>query len=96
MITQRFYLYERLITELYDNTVDKINEMNKLDDLEKIYNAFCFTSDSYLNVFEYTLRRKRRVELINLIHSNHKKIRTLFLEKVKVVNNVNSRRTTKF
>ena len=90
MISQRFYLYERLINELYDNTVDKINETNKLDDLEKIYNAFCFTTDSYLNAFEYSLRCKRRVELIGLIYSNHKKIRTLFLKKVKVINNVSS------
>lgn len=90
MIPQRFYLYERWINELYDNAVDKINETNKLDDLENIYNAFCFTSDSYLNSLEYALRCKRRVELINLIHSNHKKIRTLFLEKVKVINNVSS------
>lgn len=86
MITQRFYLYETLITELYDNTVDKINETNKLDDLEKIYNAFCFTTDSYLNGLEYALRCKRRVELISLIYSNHKKIRTLFLKKVKEIN----------
>lgn len=85
MIPQRFYLYERWITELYDNAVDKINETNKLDDLEKIYNAFCFTSDSYLNVLEYAIRCKMRVELINLIHSNNKKIRTLFLKKVKEV-----------
>ena len=90
MIPQRFYLYERWITELYDNAVDKINETNKLDDLEKIYNAFCFTSDSYLNGLEYSLRCKRRLELINLINSNHKKIRTLFLKKVKVINNVSS------
>ena len=88
MIPQRFYLYERWITELYDNTVDKINETNKLDDLEKIYNAFCFTSDSYLNVLKYALRCKRRAELINLIYSNRIKIRTLFFKKVKVINNV--------
>ena len=88
MIPQRFYLYERWITELYDNAVDKINETNKLDELEKIYNVFCFTSDSYLNVLNYALRCKRRVELINLIHSNHNKIRTLFKNKVKVINNV--------
>ena len=85
MIPQRFYLYERWITELYDNTVDKINETNKLYDLENIYNAFCFTSDSYLNGLKYELRCKTRVELINLINSNHKKIRTLFLKKVKVI-----------
>lgn len=85
MIPQRFYLYERWITELYDNAVDKINETNKLDDLEKIYNAFCFTSDSYLNALEYALRCKKRFELINLIYSNHNKIRTLFLKKVKVI-----------
>ncbi len=88
MIPQRFYLYERWIVELYDNAVDKINETNKLDDLEKIYNAFCFTSDSYLNTLEYAIRCKKRVELINLIHSNHNKIRKLFLKKVKVLNNV--------
>lgn len=88
MIPQRFYLYERWISELYDNAVDKINETNNLDDLEKIYNVFCFTSDSYLNVLEYALTCKKRVELISLIHSNHKKIRTLFLKKVKVINNV--------
>lgn len=85
IIPQRFYLYETWITELYDNAVNKINETNKLDDLEKIYNAFCFTSDSYLNGLKYALRCKRRVELINLIHSNNKKIRTLFLKKVKEV-----------
>lgn len=85
MIPQRFYLYETWITELYDNAVDKINETNKLDDLEKIYNAFCFTSDSYLNCLKYALRCKRRVELINLIYSNRKKIRTLFLKKVNEV-----------
>ena len=85
MIPQRFYLYETWITELYDNTVDKINETNKLDDLEKIYNAFCFTTDSYLNCLEYAPRCKRRVELISLIYSNHKKIRTLFLKKVNEV-----------
>lgn len=90
MIQQRFYLYKGWITELYDNAVDKINETNKLDDLEKIYTAFCFTSDSYLNGLNYALRCKRRVELINLIHLNHIKIRTLFLEKVKVINNVSS------
>lgn len=88
MISQRFYLYERWIIELYDNVVYKINETNKLDDLEKIYNAFCFTSDSYLNVLEYAFRCKKHVELINLIHSNHNKIRNLFLKKVKVLNNV--------
>lgn len=85
MIPQRFYLYERWITELYDNAVDKINETNKLYDLEKIYNAFCFTSDSYLNALKYALRCKKRVELIKLIRSNHNKIRTLFLKKVKEV-----------
>lgn len=90
MIPQRFYLYERWITELYDNTIDKINETNKLDVLEKIYNTFCFTSDSYLNTLNYALRCKKRVELINLIYSNHNKIRTLFLKKVKVLNNVSS------
>lgn len=88
MIPQKFCLYERWIVELYDNAVDKINETNKLDDLEKIYNAFCFTSDSYLNTLEYALRCKKRFELINLIHSNHNKIRKLFLKKVKVLNNV--------
>ena len=88
MIPQRFYLYERWIIELYDNAVDKINGTNKLDDLEKIYNAFCFTSDSYLNCLNYALRCKKRVELIDLIHSNHNKIRNLFLKKVKVLNNV--------
>lgn len=90
MIPQRFYLYERWITELYDNAIDKINETNKLDELEKIYNTFCFTSDSYLNTLNHTFRCKKRVELINLIHSNHNKIRTLFLKKVKVLNNVSS------
>lgn len=90
MIPQRFYLYERWITELYDNAIDKINETNKLDDLEKIYNTFCFTSDSYLNTLDHAPRCKKRVELINLIHSNHNKIRTLFLKKVKVLNNVSS------
>lgn len=88
MIPQRFYLYEIWITELYDNAFDKINETNKLDDLEKIYNTFCFTSDSYINVLNYALRCKMHVELINLIYSNHNKIRTLFLKKVKVINNV--------
>lgn len=88
MIPRRFYLYERWITELYDNAIDKINETNKLYDLEKIYNVFCFTSDSYLNVLEYAPRCKRRAELINLIHSNHNKIKTLFLKKVKVIDNV--------
>lgn len=90
MTPQRFYLYKGWITELYDNAIDKINETNKLDDLQKIYTAFCFTSDSYLNVLNYAFRCKRRDELINLIDSNHIKIRTLFLEKVKVINNVNS------
>lgn len=88
MIPQRFYLYEKWITELYDSASDKINETSKLYDLEKIYNAFCFTSDSYLNSLEYALRCKKRVELINLIHSNHNKIKNLFLKKVKVINNV--------
>lgn len=88
MIPQMFYLYERFIIELYDNAVDKINETDKLDGLEKIYNAFCFTSDSYLNSLEYAIRCKRLVELINLLHSNHNKIRTLFLKKVKEINNV--------
>ena len=85
MIPQRFYLYETWITELYDNAVDNINKTNKLDDLEKIYNAFCSTSDTYLNCLECEIRYKGRVELINLIYSNHKKIRTLFLKKVNEV-----------
>lgn len=81
MITQRFYLYERWISELYDNAVE-------LDELEKIYNTFCFTSDSYLNCLNYALRCKKRFELISLIYSNHNKLRILFLKKVKVINNV--------
>lgn len=88
MIPQRFYLYEGWITELYNNTVDKINETDELYELERIYNVFCFTSDSYLNCLIYAPRCKKRAELINLIHLNHNKIRTLFLKKVKVINNV--------
>ena len=71
MIPQRFYLCERLITELYDETIDEINNTNDLDELEKVYNVFCFTSDCYLNGFKYALRCKKRVELFNLIHLNH-------------------------
>ena len=77
MIPQRFYLYERLITELYDNTYDKINETNKLGELEKIYNAFCFTSDSYLNSLNYAIRCKKRTELLDLIKKNKIKIKNM-------------------
>lgn len=88
MIPQRFYLYERFISELYNKTIDKINETNDLDDLEKVYNVFCFTSDCYLNGFKDAPRCKKHTELINLIHLNHNKIRTLFLEKVKSMKGV--------
>lgn len=87
MIPQKFYMYERLINDLYNDTIDKINETSNLDGLEGIYNIFCFTSDCYLNHFEYAMRCKRRTELINLIHSNHNKIRNLFLEKVRCIKN---------
>lgn len=90
MIARRFYLYEKRTSELYDNTVDKINETNKLDELGNIYLAFYFTSNGYLNLINYALRCEKRDELIDLICSNHNKIRTLFLKKDKVLNNVTS------
>lgn len=49
MIPQRFYLYERWIIELYDNAVDKINETNELDDLEKFITHFVLKKVDVIN-----------------------------------------------
>lgn len=77
MCLPKYRLLKSFIISLYDDTINELMSTTDSDKIDRIYNYFYNTSNSYKCALDHAMRCVQRTELLDLIEDNKIKIKNM-------------------
>lgn len=77
MYPLKYYMYKRIITDLFKACEGEINNCDDISKLNGIYNYYSFEFKSILNHLKFTCGGDKHDELVNLIKDYRKQMKQM-------------------
>lgn len=80
MCLPKYRLLKSFIISLYDDTINELMSTTDSDKIDRIYNYFDNTSNTYKCALDHAMRCVKRTELLDLIEENRIKIKNIIYD----------------